>query len=263
MVASARSPALVAYTTWKALFLRAAVNSLATGRVAWFWLLAEPIANIVVLMWVFSVLRVRTIGGISTAVWIMAGFLAFFMFRRAAAQGMTALKGGRGLFNFPQIRPVDLVLVSVAMEGFLMVIVTLVLLFGAWFYGLDVVPDDPLNVIEAMLGLWLLGLGYGLVTSVAMVLLPPLGTFLGFLLRPLYFLSGVIFPITVLPYPYLDWLLLNPLVHGLEAMRLGFAPYYHLTSELSIAYLYSWALVMVFFGLALHVRYANRLVPKK
>jgi capsular polysaccharide transport system permease protein len=259
MIAQARSPAKITYTTWKALFLRAAVNQLSESRIAWFWLIAEPIMHIVLLMVVFSILRVRTIGGISIAIWIMAGMLAFFMFRRTAAQAIAVLKGSRALYAFPQIRPVDMVLVSAGLEGFLMVVITIVLLAGAWFYGLAVIPVDPLAVIEAIFGLWLLGLGYGLVTSVALDLVPPVGAFLNFLLRPLYFLSGVIFPVIVIPYPYRDWILLNPLVHGLEAARLGFAPYYHVMPELSISYLHGWALLMLFFGLALHVRYADRL----
>ncbi len=263
MIAQARSPAKITYTTWKALFLRAAVNSLATGRAAWFWLIAEPITHIVILMLVFSALRVRTIGGINTSVWIMAGMLAFFMFRRTGAESTNALRGSNSLFAFPQIRPVDTVLVRAALEGFLMVLVTIVLLAGAWFYGLAVVPVDPLAVIEALFGLWLFGVGYGLVNSVAIQLFPPIGIFLAFMMRPLYFLSGVIFPITVIPYPYRDWILINPLVHGLESARLGFAPYYHVVPEISVAYLYKWALVSVFFGLALQVRFAKRLVQSK
>ncbi|MBU0620492.1 MAG: ABC transporter permease [Gammaproteobacteria bacterium] len=263
MTTQTRSSALITYTTWKALFLRAAVNSLSKGRVAWFWLLAEPIAHIVLLMWVFTVLRVRSIGGISTAIWVMAGMLAFFMFRRTAAQSMMGLKGGKSLFAFPQIRPVDPVLVSTGLEGFLMVVISIVLLAGAWLYGLAVIPVDPLAVIEAMFGLWLFGAGYGLISSVANELAPPVGLFLGFMLRPLYFLSGVIFPITFIPYPYREWALLNPLVHGLEATRLGFAPYYHVMPEMSISYLYGWALLTFFFGLALHVNYAERLARAK
>lgn len=259
----ARSPAKITYTTWKALFLRTAVNSLSTGRAAWFWLLAEPIAYIVLLMWVFTVFRVRTIGGISTAVWIMAGILAFSVFRRTAALSMGVVNASRKLFVYPQIRPVDPVLVQAGLDGFLMVIVTIVLLAGAWLYGLAVIPGDPLAVIVALLGLWLLGVGFGLVGSVAIELAPPLGKVMGFALRPLFFLSGVLIPITLIPYPYHDWLMLNPLVHGVEAARLGFAPYYHAPSDLSVSYLYGWALVTIFFGLALHVRFAKRLVLGK
>lgn len=263
MIAEVRSSAKITYTTWKALFLRSAVNSISTGRTAWFWLLVEPIMHIVILMMVFSILRVRTIGGINTAVWIMAGLLAFFMFRRTAAQSMNAVGINRKLFAYPQIRPVDPVLVHAGLEGFIMVNITIVLLAGAWLYGLAVIPADPLVVIVALFGLWLIGVGSGLICSVAVELVPSLGSVIGFTLRSLYFLSGVMFPVTLIPHPYRDWLMLNPLVHGLEATRLGFAPYYHVPSELSIYYLYGWALVSIFFGLALHVRYANRLMAKK
>jgi len=262
MIEATRSSANITYTTWKALFLRAAVNSLSGKRTAWFWMLAEPIAFIVVLMWVFTVLRVRTIGGIDTSIWIMAGILAFLMFRRTAMQSMGVVGASRKLFVYPQIRPVDPVLVSAGLEGLTMVIVTIILIAGIWLYGLAVIPDDPLAVIEALFGLWLFGVGFGLVGSVANELAPPIGAVMSFILRPLYFLSGVIFPITLIPYPYLDWVMLNPLVHGLEAARLGFAPYYHVSSELSISYLYGWALVTIFFGLALHVRFAKRLMIK-
>jgi capsular polysaccharide transport system permease protein len=55
---------------------------------------------------------------------------------------------------------------------------------------------------------------------------------------------------------------LNPIVHGLEAARLGFAPTYQAIPETSIGYLYIYALVAVFFGLALHVRFARRLAAR-
>lgn len=264
MAAGIRSSAIITYTTWKALFLRAAVNSLSTSRMAWFWMLAEPIAFILLLMWVFTALRVRTIGGINTAVWIMAGMLAFLMFRRVAIQSLNAITANKKLFVLPQIRPFDTVLMAAALEGFLMTIVAILLLAGAALYGMDVIPVDPLAVIEAFFGLWLLGVGIGLIGSVAVELAPPVGAVINFILsRPLYFLSGVIFPITLVPYPYRDWLMLNPLVHGLEAARLGFAPYYHVGADLSVAYLFAWAIGTLFFGMALHVRYANRLALKK
>ncbi len=76
----------------------------------------------------------------------------------------------------------------------------------------------------------------------------------------MYFLSGVVLPIASVPQPYRGWLLLNPVAHGLEAARLAFAPYYHAIPELSVAYLYGFALVSIFLGLALQVRFANRMV---
>jgi len=78
----------------------------------------------------------------------------------------------------------------------------------------------------------------------------------------LYFASGTMIPLASISQPYRDWLMFNPVAHGLEAARLGFASHYHAPSQLSVAYLYGFALVLIFFGLALHVRYASRLITQ-
>jgi capsular polysaccharide transport system permease protein len=259
-----RSRARIMFSTWRALFLRTAVVRVSGTRFAWFWLIAEPLWAIVLLMLVFTFLRVRHIGGIDIAIWLMAGVLAFSMFRRTASQGSRAVRASRALFSYPQIRPFDPVVVHAALEGFLMVLVSIALLAGATLIEYDVVPQDPLAVLRALLGMWLIGLGYGLVHAAARELSRVADWCMTKVARPLYILSGVIIPITmVVPYPYREWLFYNPLVHGLESMRFAFAPYYKLAPEVSMPYLYGWALCLVFLGTGLHARYAVQLAKAR
>jgi len=257
-----RAPIDVTLSVWKALFLREAVNRLSRERAAWLWLLVEPVMHIVFLMFIFTVIRLRVVGGIDTAVWIMVGLLPFFMFRRPAQQGMNAVGANQALFTYRQVKPVDTVLVRASLEGFLMILVAVILLFGACLYGLDVVPADPLAVLKAFFALWLVALGFALIASVAREMVPELGRFIGMMLRPLYFFSGVIFPLERIPQPYREWLMLNPVAHGVEATRLGFAPHYKAVPETSFAYMYGFALIAIFLGLALHRRFAIRLVTQ-
>lgn len=259
---AARTPTSVTLSVWKALFLREAVNRLRTGRAAWLWLLLEPVIHIVSLMVIFTIIRMRTVGGIDIAVWLMVGMLAFFMFNRTATRAMNAISANRALFTYRQVTPVDTVLVRVSLEGFLMVLIAIILFGGAGLFGLDIIPVDPLAVLEAFFGLWLIGAGLGLIASVTTELIPEAGKAIEFSSKPVYFLSGAIFPISIVPPPYREWLILNPVAHGLEAARLGFAPHYHAIPELSISYLYECALVTIFLGLALHHRFAMRLVTQ-
>ena len=76
-MATVRSAVGVTLSVWKALFLREAVHRLFNRRAAWVWLLLEPIVHIVFLMFLFAVVRLRSIGGIDTALWLMVGMLAF------------------------------------------------------------------------------------------------------------------------------------------------------------------------------------------
>lgn len=255
-----RSAASVTFSTWKALFLREAVNRLSTGRAAWLWVLFEPLSHVVLMVAIFSIIRMKSVGGVDVVVWLMIGMLAFFTFRRPANQSMNAISANRALFSYRQVKPVDTVLVRAGVEGFLMLIVSALLLLGAAFFGHNVVPSDPLRALAAFVGVWLIGLGYGLISSAAVELIPELGKVFSFVMTPMYIVSGVMIPVASIPYPYQNWLLYNPVVHGLESARLAFAPYYHAVPGLSLAYVYVFALMLIFFGLALHVRFANRLV---
>ncbi|MDB5750658.1 MAG: transporter [Ramlibacter sp.] len=257
-----RTPFAITLAVWKALFLREALGRMFSSRGAWFWLFAEPAFHVAYLMVLFGVIRVSTVGGIEKVVWILVGLLAFFAFRRTADQVINALSANRALYTYRQVKPADTVLVRGFLEAFLLAITAAIVLAGAALIGYDVVPTDPLSVLEAFFGLWLVGLGVGLIVSVVADMVPELGRIFRLMMMPMYLLSGVMFPISVVPQPYRDWLLLNPVAHGLEAARLGFASNYHAVPGLSIPYLYGFALVSMFIGLLLHRRFASRLVSQ-
>jgi capsular polysaccharide transport system permease protein len=256
---TARSSLQITLAVWKALFLREALSRLFSSRGAWFWLLAEPVFHVAYMLVIFSVIRVRHVGGIETPVWLMVGMLAFFAFRRTGTQAGNGISANRALFAYRQVKPIDTVLMRSALEAVLLLVVMVILMSGLGLLGFDVLPASPLAVLQAFLALWLLGLGFGLVASVAGKLLPELDRILGFVMMPLFLISGVIFPLSAIPQPYRDWVMLNPVAHGIEAARLGFAPYYHAVPELSVPYLYACMLVTLFLGLALHRRFALRL----
>ena len=258
----ARSSLTITLAVWKALFLREALSRIFSGRAAWFWLLAEPVFTIAYMIVLFTVIRMRVIGGMETAVWLVLGMLGFFMFQRASSQLMNAIKANQALFAYRQVKLIDTLIVRAGLEGFLMIFIACILLAGLAIFGYSVMPADPLLMLGAFFGLWGVGVGFGLVTSVAIALLPDLGKIISFIMKPLMIISGVIFPLSSMPPQIREWLMLNPIAHGVEAMRLGFSPYYHAVPELDVSYLFSFALVSVFLGLALHRRFALKLIAK-
>lgn len=258
----ARTPLAVAFAVWKALFLREAITRVWSSRTAWVWLFVEPLFHVCYLMVIFTVVRVRNVGGIETATWIMVGLLGFLMFKRTAMQADKAIGANKALFAYRQIKPVDCVIVRAVLELVLMIIIAVILFGAAAFFGFPSIPADPLSLFYAFVGMWMTGFGFGLISSVATELVPEIGRLLGLAMVPLYLLSGVIFPIAAVPPPYRDWLLLNPLVHGLEAIRLAVAPYYHTVPGVDLSYLIACSMVMIFIGLALYQHFSLKLVMK-
>lgn len=257
-----RTSTAITLSVWKGLFLREALSRIFSGRAAWFWLLAEPVFHVLSLMVIFTVIRMRVVGGIDTGVWLMVGMLAFFMFRRTGLQVMNAIDANQALFAYRQVKPIDTVLVRGVLEGLLMIIITGILLTITALFGYSVIPADPLAVLEAFFGLWLLGMGFGLVASVVSRLVPELAQIIKLAMLPLYMLSGVIFPLSAAPQPFRDWLMFNPIAQGLEVVRLGFASHYHTVPDLSVVYVYDFALVTIFLGLVLQRRFALRLATQ-
>jgi len=254
-----RSSLAITLSVWRALFLREALSRMFGRRAALTWLLLEPIVHIAFMVFVFTVLRVRHVGGIDTALWLMTGLLAFFLFRRVATQGATAIGANLALYTYRQVKPVDTVLVRCLLEALIMLLIATIVLAGAALLGVPLHVESPLEVMAAVVGLWLLGVGYGLAVSVVNELSPEVGNIIGLLMLPLYLVSGVLFPLSALPNPYREWVMFNPVAHGVEAVREGLASHYHAAPELSMGFLYLCALVLLFFGLALQVRAQHRL----
>jgi capsular polysaccharide transport system permease protein len=148
------------------------------------------------------------------------------------------------------------------LEALLMSIISIIILVTVALLGHETFPDDPLLIMQVVFGLWLFGIGYGLAASVLMELVPEMEHVLKIVMMPLYLISGVIFPLARIPEPYRDILMINPIAHALEFVRLGFFPYYHTVPGISLAYLYAWAVVSVFVGLVLYRRFAVQLVMR-
>jgi capsular polysaccharide transport system permease protein len=259
---SVRSPASITWAVWKALFLREAVARLFAGRAAWVWILVEPVVHLGYLYVLFGFILQRLISGVEGGMFITTGVLGYLMVQNTAMRSKEAITANMGLFTYRQVFPIDTVLVRAALEAVLLLVSALFLLTGLGLFGSSVLPHDVLSVMAALSALWLSGLGLGLMMSVANELIPEVGKITDMLFRPLYFLSGIMYPVSAIPPAYRDWLLVNPFVHGIETLRTGFFPQYHAVDGVSLAYLMGFALVTLCLGLALHVRFGGRLVAQ-
>lgn len=258
-----RTPLAVTLSVWKALFLRETITRLSATRGAAAWLLLEPILHTTVMLVIFTVIRVKVVSGIDVLAWLIIGLTFISVYKRTASQVQGAIGANRSLFAYRQVKPVDSLLVRAFLEGFLALIIILITCAGAVFlFDVDLIPDDAGLVLSGFLGLWLMGLGFGLVCSVAVELIPEMGKIIGMLSMPIMMTSGSILPINSISEPYRTWMLYNPLVHGLEVARLGVSSYYHVITGTNLLYLYQCAFVAIFLGLALQVRFATKILTQ-
>jgi capsular polysaccharide transport system permease protein len=272
MTVKVRTPFEVTLSVWHAIFLREALDRLFEARAAWLWLLMEPVAYIALHAFGFETFHINQVGGMAINMWIIAGFIGFLLWRRTWTQVLHGIDCNRPFFAYRQVKPFDVAIVRAVLELFLMVPISVVIMSMAVASGHGMtlssqnpvwLPQDPLMVILSLAGLWLLGLGFGLVTSVVMNFVREIDHVFKILYLPLYYISGALLPLSLyVPEPYQYIFVANPIVSGIELMRQGFLPDYHALKGVSLSYLYAWALGLLFVGLALYKRFSRKLVMR-
>lgn len=246
---------------WYALLLRELLTRLTSTRYAWFWLLAEPVLIILFMLSLKLMARTGdTIAGSDGVVWMILGLVAFHTIRDIAFRGMDSIQANRSLLTFRQVKPLDSVIVRSFVESFLHfgVLVVLLTMFG--LAGQDVVPNNGLYSGLVFINLCVFGLGLGLCFSILAELLgQPFKATVRLMSMPLLLISGVILPLHSLPEAVLEYLMYNPIVHGLEYFRYVFFERYHMVPGVSMSYFNYFTLTTLFVGMILYMRFKHRI----
>ncbi len=253
----------VTKNVWYALFMREMLSRMFANRYAWFWLLAEPLMFISVMVAIRSSIRVlHDIAGTPMIPWMIIGLTAFFLFRDGMTRGMGAVNANSGLFAYRQVKPVDTVIIRLIVEAVVHMSVIFLFIMTLALLGFDMQPQNLVGALFAWFSLWLLGLSTGLILSVVVTIIPDLAKIVKVMTLPLMILSGAILPLQFLPYGVQQILLFNPVAHGIEFLRLNYFAGYWTVDGISIAYLYAWILPMLALGLMLHLRFEMKLKAK-
>jgi capsular polysaccharide transport system permease protein len=81
---------------------------------------------------------------------------------------------------------------------------------------------------------------------------PRVRSFIRVSFMPLYFMTGVIFPIHKVPPQYLDWFLWNPMLHLVELSRHSFILEYQTVAGVNLLYPLGCTLLVSALGLSVY-----------
>ncbi|WP_245573866.1 ABC transporter permease [Neptunomonas japonica] len=235
-----------------------------SDRMAWFWILAEPAAMVLIMIVIRTVILGRNthIAGAEYIPWFIVGLFGFYLFRENMMRLLNAITANKALFAYRQVKPIDTVLVRSCLESLIRTVVFIIFIVLGGVIGFGLIPEEPIMAIGYWLLLWVLGLGVGLIGSVVSVLVPEIGRVIKIMSFPLLMVSGVLFPINYLPYELQQYLLFNPIVHGIELLRSAFFDSYKVLPNVSVLYLSLWNLSLLLIGLVLHIKFELKLKAK-
>lgn len=247
----ARSGLEVQQAAVKALFLREIKTRFGKYRLGYLWAILEPTAHLLILLAIFGYIMHRTMPDISFPVFLLNGIIPYFLFSNITTRSVTAIEANQGLFNYRPVKPVDTIIARTILETIIYAFVYVFLMTIVGLSGEVFSVNNIISLIMTWLLLMIFSCGIGLIFMVLGKTFPETEKFLPIIIKPLYFISCIMFPLHSVPKEYWPYLLWNPIVHIVEICRESVVPGY-ISQGVSLEYIFFSTLVILFVGLTLY-----------
>lgn len=234
-----------------ALFLRELKTRFGKYRLGYLWAILEPAAHMLILLAVFGFIMHRTMPDISFPVFLLNGIIPYFIFTNITTRSIGAIAANQGLFNYRPVKPIDTIISRAVLETLIFVAVYIILMAVVGLFGEEFFINQLITLISTWVLLVLFSCGVGLIFMVVGSTFPETEKLLPVMLKPLYFISCIMFPLHAIPKNYWNFLLWNPIVHVVELSRVSVVAGYQ-TQGVSLTYLALCTLIALFIGLALY-----------
>ena len=252
----ARSGLEVQQAVIKALFMREIKTRFGKYRLGYLWAVLEPGAHLMVLVVIFGFVMRRTMPDISFPIFLINGIIPFFIFSNISSRCINAIEANQGLFNYRPVKPIDTILARAVLETVIYVFVYSFLMITLWIIGEAISIDGIIRLILTWFFLFCFSCGIGMIFMAVGNSFPETEKFLPIMIKPLYFISCIMFPLHSVPKEYWPYLLWNPIVHVVELSRESVCAGY-VSEGVSLKYLFLSSLFIMTAGLAIY-RYREK-----
>lgn len=232
-----------------ALLLRELKTRFSENRLGYFWVLLEPMIHLVVLLLIFAFLKSRMVPQVPFELFLLTGLVPYFLFKNITLQVMDSINSNKALFAYKNVMPLDTFIARVILEVLIYSAVFALLLFGLHLFGFYVLPYRVLEMILVFGLLVLFSFSLGLCLAILGQVFEPTRYIFKIIMRPMYFLSAIMYPLWIIPSDYVHYLLYNPIIHLIEPFREAFFAHYPVTHGVTLWYPFCLTVGLLFVGL--------------
>ena len=232
-----------------ALLLREILTRYGRHNIGFLWLFVEPMLFTVGVTALWSATKSVHGSNLPIVAFAVTGYSSVRLWRNMPTRCIMAMEPNMGLLYHRNVRPIDIYLSRLILEaagaGISFVVLTLFFHFIGWL----AFPEDVLEVIGSWLMLAWFGAGLALfigALSESSEAVEKLWHPAQYLLFPL---SGSGFLVDALPVQAQHYILLLPMVHGVEMLREGYFGS-QMVAHYSFAYMAIWNAVLTLLGLS-------------
>ena len=223
------------------------------------WAILEPVLALALLTLVFSIAFRSPAIGDNFALFYATGYLPYMLYNDICNKISSSLRYSKQLLQYPKITFLDAIIARLLLNSIVHLVVFIIIISSIRYYfetGRTLELGSILNSLVLAISL---GLGIGTLNCYVSTRFPVWERIWAILNRPMFIISGIFFLFENVPDSFRDILWYNPLIHIIGIMRTGFYPIYD-ASYASTFYIFSWALISLYFGILLLFKYNRDLL---
>ncbi|MFG5408127.1 ABC transporter permease [Piscinibacter sakaiensis] len=232
-----------------ALFLREVLTRYGRHNIGFFWLFVEPMIFTALVTALWTAIGANHGSSIPIVAFGLTGYSTALLWRNMPNRTLGAIEPNLSLMYHRNVKVIDIYMSRILLEvgGVTASFVILAFAFTAFEWMQP--PEDILKVMFA----WLMLCWFGVALGLAIGAVGERYTFIGKLWGPMSYilfpLSGAAFIVDALPPGGRDYILLLPMVHGVELLREGYFGS-AVRSHYDLGYMAACCLALTLFGMA-------------
>lgn len=255
-----RSWAIQRRVIW-ALLLREMMTRYGRHNIGFLWLFFEPMLFTLGVTAMWTALKAVHGSNLPIVAFAVTGYSAVLLWRNMPARTIGAIGPNLSLLYHRNVRPIDIYFSRIQLEaaGATISFVLLTLFFAS--VGWMDLPEDVLQIAFGWTMLAWFGAAVALVLgalSEQSELVEKFWHPVSYLLFPL---SGAAFIVDALPAEAREWILILPMVHGVEVIREGYFGS-QITAHYDLGYMALVNTTLTILGLALVARVSRTVIPE-
>ena len=221
--------------------------------------LIQPLGTIAVWTVFMTALNAHRGGSLNVVLFLTSGIILYNIFSQIASRSLTSMEANEALLFYRPVKPIDTIIARMLCESGLYMCCLFLICIGTWIAIDQIVMSNFALFALSILMMALLGFSVGLLFMVAVHHFPAFRQVAPWLLRILWFLSGVPFRYWYLPAWTRGLFVWNPLMHCIELNRSSMSDSYF-TPDANVAYAASCVFLLLTFSLWVYQNNERRLL---
>ena len=246
-----RSGLKVMGAAFHALLMRELQTRFGGYRLGYLWAPLEILFQVGIYLIIFGTIMARVLPGMDYKLFLVAGLVPFRMMSTIATRALGAVEGNQGLLMYRSVRHIDVIIARSFLELIIYFFTFVLLLAMLAFIGIPISFAQLHIVLFCWITLFLFGFGLAMIMMVIGYYGGEISKIISLIFTILYFVSGIMYSIHIIPEPYFSYLLYNPFIHNIELIRHALAPNYP-AYHIDITYFLKWTVAVNFLGLLMY-----------